>query len=66
MITLISEAKYLGPDDKGRDHGGNCAVIQVRLIDGDVRFFSLSPKDHQDAERINAAAKTLKLSAVDF
>jgi hypothetical protein len=60
MIKLISEAKYLGPDVcTGRDQGGTPAIIQVRLIDGDVRFFSVSAKDHQDAERINAAAREL-------
>jgi hypothetical protein len=66
MIQIISKAQYLGPDHKGRQQGGTCAVVQVRSLDGDVRFFSLPPKDHQDAAHINYAAKILTMNTVDF
>jgi hypothetical protein len=51
MITEIANANYLGLDSKGRDCRGGCAVIECN----GVRFFSLTPKDQEDADRINKA-----------
>jgi len=51
MVTTVTKAAYLGPDGKGRNRAGCCAVIDIN----GVRFFSLPPKDETDARRINYA-----------
>jgi hypothetical protein len=60
-MTVIAKAKYLGPDDRDRDRGGCCAVIECN----GVRFFSLSPGDLEDEKRINEAIEK-ELAAFDF
>jgi len=57
MIT-IRGARYLGPDNKGRDQGGCPAIVE---IDG-VRLFTLAPKDKADEEKINKAVGSLLLN----
>lgn len=61
MITSVAKANYLGLDEKRRDRGGNCAVVECN----GVRFFSLTPKDEADADRINKAIDFLTTTTKD-
>lgn len=54
-MKIVSKAEWYGLDEKLRQRGGTPAVIEV---DG-VRFFSLSARDEEDAQRINVAAEKL-------
>jgi hypothetical protein len=61
-MQIISYASHLGKDQKGNvSHAP--AIIEVNVLHaGDVRhirFFSLAPKDEEEAIVINAAAKGL-------
>lgn len=56
-LKQISQAKYFGPDDKGRDQAGTPAIIEVTSATGEkVRFFTLAARSEEDAEKINKCA----------